>query len=250
MLGGWLDWEEVGVAPGEIADRYRAQWQSTGMLVAGEFLSSRESWSWVQAQRVSVNRLSSFNLFQLRWLRQLECLDLIDRDELVKQIVSVQVRSGETPPGGPRIHGWRTVHGLFFTPGWPALEDTYYAVAALEILGGLDQMDREACIRGILRVHAGRGFFVSPDSGGYNEYKIRGDARDTLAAYETLRILGALDRVKDLPQWKFRPSRVGVAEGQFSWQDVEAWVCQERLEQGLREVAANPDTPFGSLLKP
>ena len=34
-----------------------------------------------------------------------------------------------------------------------ALPDTYQALTVLRIVGALDQIDREACIRGILRLH-------------------------------------------------------------------------------------------------
>ncbi len=110
----------------------------------------------------------------------------------------LRANSVQPPPGNPPIHDWKDVRGLFFTPCSPALQDTYFSLAALELLGGLNQIDREACIKGILKQHRGKGYFISPDSGGFNEYHIDGNARDTFAAFESLRILGALDRVKDL----------------------------------------------------
>lgn len=72
----------------------------------------------------------------------------------------------------------------------------------------------------------------------------------TIAAFESLRILGALDRVKDLEQWTFRPLRRGVAENQLTGGDVEAWVCQQRLAKILRERKEHPQAPVGSLLPP
>ena len=39
------------------------------------------------------------------------------------------------------MRDWRQLRGLFHTPGWDTLEDTYFSVAALEILGGLDRMN-------------------------------------------------------------------------------------------------------------
>ena len=130
------------------------------------------------------------------------------------------------------------------------MQDTYYSLAALEILGGLDRIDREVCIKGILKRHEGKGYFTSPSSGNYNEYHIDGSARDTIAAFESLRILGALDRVKDLDKWQFRPSRIGVAKDQITWHDIEAWVAQQRLEKILRAHKANPAVPYRSLLEP
>jgi hypothetical protein len=125
------------------------------------------------------------------------------------------------------------------------------------MLGSLDRMDREACIQGILRRHQGRGYFTSPlDSGNYNEYHIDGSTRDTIAAFETLRLLGALDRVNDLDQWQFRvasyrsskPDAHGVRN--LTWDEVEAWVCQQRLAKILRERKENPSAPVHSLLEP
>ena len=199
-----------------------------------------------------VERVNILSLNRLRWLRNINCLDLIDREKLIRQIVAVQVLSATPAPGQPSIHDWRDVRGLFFTPCWPALQDTYFALSALEILGGLDRIDREQCIRGILRVHHGKGFFESPDSGSFNEYHITGDARDTFAAFESLRILGALDRVKDLDRWQFRtrPIRDASLKAQLTWAEVEAWVCQQRLPQILRERKENAAQPAHSLLEP
>ena len=195
-----------------------------------------------------VQRINDFTLNHLRWLRDVNCLDLVDRDKLIRQIASVQTLSG-TPPGQPPIHDWRDVRGLLFTPCCPALQDTYFSLAALEILGGLDKIDHEECIKGILRRHQGKGFFTSPDSGGFNEYHIDGSARDTIAAFESPRVLGGLDRVKDLDKWQFRPQRRGVAKNEVTWQDVEAWVCQQRLERILRERKDHPQAAIPSLLE-
>ena len=213
------------------------------------FLNPCDAWSWVQGQHYDVMRIQDWGLWDLRFLREINSLDLVDRDALIQQIADVQTLSAN-PPNNPPIHDWRDVRGLFFTPCFPALQDTYRSLAALEILGGLDRIDREQCIRGILRVHHGKGFFDSPSSGSYNEYHIDGNAQDTIAAYESLRILGALDRVKDLDKWQFRPSRAGVAKGEITWRDIEAWVCQQRLEKILREHRANPSAPYRSLLEP
>ncbi len=128
------------------------------------------------------------------------------------------------------------------------MEDTYFSIAALELLGGLDTMDREACIKGILRLHQGKGFFTSPYPGGHNEYRIDGSAQDTFCAFESLRILGALSRVKDLDEWQFR-SRRNKDKSVLTWDNIEAWVMQQRFEQTMRESKASQQTPFRSLLK-
>jgi RNA polymerase sigma-70 factor (ECF subfamily) len=245
MGGGWIDWHAAGLKPQDATVYFHHLRTNEWLFI----LSRKESWSWVKSEHFTVKRLSDFTLNQLRWLRDVNCLDLVDRDILIRQIAAVQVLSATSALGQPPIHDWRDVRGLFFTPSWPALQDTYYSLAGLEILGGLDKIDREQCIRGILRQHRGKGYFTSPDSGGYNEYHIEGDARDTFAAFESLRILGALDRVKDLDRWQFRPQRRGVAKGQLAWNDVEAWVCQQRLEELLRARKENPQAPVRSLLQ-
>src|ERR1017187_4548996 len=235
MMGGWVGWNDVGLQP-QGATAYFHQLKANEW----QFMLVREkAWSWVDNKGWDVERINDFTLNQLRWLRDVNCLDLVDREKLISQIASVQTLSG-TPPGQPPIHDWKDVRGLFFTPCWQALQDTYFSLASLEILGGLDKVDRQACIEGILKRHRGNGYFTSPNSGGYNEYHIDGSARDTIAAFESLRILGALDRVKDLDKWQFRPLRRGISKNQLTWHDVEAWVCQQRLERVLRERKENP----------
>jgi hypothetical protein len=36
----------------------------------------------------------------------------------------------------------------------------------------------------------------------------------------------------------------------LSWDEVEAWVCQQRLERDLAEHQQNPGAPWRSLLEP
>lgn len=249
LLGGWIGWPDLKLTPEAVSTEihrgkyHEIEFKYDYLLVRGS------AWSWVESKSWDVMRANEMTLTQLRWLRDVNCLDLVDRDKLIAQIVSVQTLSAN-PPGNPPIHDWRDVRGLFFTPCWPALQDTYFSLAALEVLGGLDKIDREACIKGILRRHEGKGFFTSPDSGSYNEYHIDGSAQDTIAAFESLRILGALDRVKDLDRWQFRPLRHGVAKNDMTWHDVEAWVAQQRLGRILREHREHPAAPFRSLLEP
>jgi len=105
----------------------------------------------------------------------------------------------------------------------------------LSALGGLDRIDQPACARGILRFHRGEGWFAA-DITATGVYMI-GDARDTFFAFESLRMLNALDRVQDLDRWKFRPQRVSgpsvTGATGASWLEIEAWLYQERLNQFL-----------------
>ena len=254
VVGGWISWNDLAIQPADSAVAIRAD--RSRMYSPDKwdhFLSRGYSWSWVKKEKFNVMRIKDYGLAELRFLRDVNCLDLVDREKLIQQIASVQTLSG-TPLGQPPIHDWRDVRGLFFTPCWPALQDAYFSLAALEILGGLDRIDREACIAGILKQHRGKGFFTSPDSSSYNEYHIRGDARDTFCAFESLRILSALDRVKDLERWQFRPDHGWSPWGNnpkgMSWNDIEAWVCRQRFERFLRERKVNPHAPPRSLLEP
>ncbi len=253
MTGGWIGWADLGITTAAVSADIHEHQAANAIQFNREFLLTREeAASWVDGKRWPIQRVTQFTVDQLRWLRDVNCLDLVDRTNLARQIASVQVLSSTPAPGQPTIHDWRAVRGLFFTPGWPALEDTYASLAALEILGGLDRIDREQCIRGILRRHQGEGYFTSPVSGGFKEYHIAGGARDTFCAFESLRILGALDRVKDLARWEFRAKRpsksaTGLGPGGATWDTVEAWILQRRFERAMRERKPSPNAPVRSL---
>ena len=250
LVARWIGWQDMILSSDLVYQELQAYGNRHQIEFQYEYLLANASaWSWVQRQRWEVKRAGEGTLNQLRWLRAVDCLDLVDTNSLIQQIASVQTLSAH-PPGNPPIHDWKDVRGLFFTPCFPALQHTYFSVAALEILGGLEKIDREACIEGILRVHRGKGFFTSPDSGGYNEYHIDGSAQDTIAAYEALRILGALDRVKDLDQWQFRTRRRHLAKDQVTWSEIEAWVAQQRLHKAVAARKESPSTTFRSLLLP
>ena len=108
----------------------------------------------------------------------------------------------------------------------------------------------------ILKLHRGKGFFAPPDTDEKWRVQINGDARDTIAAFESLRILGALDRVKDLDKWQFRVASYRASKSDangvriLTWDEIEAWVCQQRLGKILRERKENPAAPVRSLLEP
>ncbi len=251
MATGWFNWQDLGLTPEEVRQFYHeppSKFPDPRVFL----LTSGDSWSWATHEKFPVSRIEEFGLVQLRWWRTVDCLDLLKPKDIAQQIASAQVLSG-SPPGQPPIHHWLDIRGLFFTPGWPALQDTYYSVASLEILGALDKIDREACIQGILSVHKGKGLFGSPPSGGtggYNEYKIAGDTRDTICAFESLRILGGLDRLTDLAEWKFRVRKSSGDPTSLDWYEVEAWVCQQRLQEILRDRKNHPNIPTRSLLDP
>jgi RNA polymerase sigma factor (sigma-70 family) len=204
----------------------------------------------------SMVQLDTRSLAQLRWLRDQNSLDFVERERLINHLVSLQVLSGAAVGKRPAIRNWRDLRGLFYTPGWSPIKDTFCSLAALEILGGLDRIDREACIKRILKLHRGKGYFAPPETEDRWQLQIKGDAQDTFCAFESLLILGALDRVNDLKKWQFRiksrrvskPDEYGVRIPK--WEEIEAWVCQQRLAQILRERKENPNAPIRSLLEP
>jgi len=106
-------------------------------------------------------------------MRAVDSLDLVDREKLIQQITSVQTLSG-TPPGNPPIHDWKDVRGLFFTPCHPRCRTPISRSPRSKYSAGWTRSTASSGIRGILRVHRGKGYFVSPDSGGFNEYHIEG----------------------------------------------------------------------------
>lgn len=186
-------------------------------------------------------------------LKKLDCLDLITNLPTVQTLLQQQVLSATVPTGRRQNLDQKLLHGMFVTFGYDPIQDTWQALAILEAFGALHWVDRNACIAGILRFHHGKGLFGSVKNG--DGLSISGDTKDTLFAFESLRILHALDQVKDLDGWKFRPISIskpatGSTMRLVTWWEIEAWVCQQRLEQIIRERKDNPQAPIRSLLEP
>ncbi len=189
-----------------------------------------------------------------RWLEKLGCLQVlaVNKETIVETLLRHQVL-GDTPmPGRRPLPKANCVRGLFHTMGFNPIRDTYHSLYLLEKYGGLERVQREACIQALLRYHCGGGVFACPEK--CRDYAfIYGDARDTVAGYEALRILGALDRVTDLPKWQFRPyfhSEVTATNRVATWDEMEAWTCQKRLDLALQAHQDNPGAPYCSLLMP
>ena len=61
--------------------------------------------------------------------------------------------------------------------------------------------------------------------------------------------------MNDLDKWQFRvasnrsskPDANGVRV--LTWDEIEAWVCQQRLAKIIQEHKANPAAPYRSLLQ-
>ena len=183
-------------------------------------------------------------------LKRLGCLDLVDGRAIVETLLRQQMLSaGRRQDVDPKL-----LHGTFLNVGEDPIHDTWQALVILDAFGALDRVDREACINGILRFHRGKGLFGPV--GEHDRFVILGNTPDTTFwAFESLRMLNALDRVKDLDRWQFRPARTSTpakdgALRAVTWSEIEARVCQQRLENILRERKENPQAPVRSLLDP
>jgi RNA polymerase sigma-70 factor (ECF subfamily) len=187
-------------------------------------------------------------------LKRLDCLDLVDGRATVETLLRQQVLSATMPTGWRQDVDPKLLRGTFLNVGGDPIQDTWQALVILDAFGALDRVDREACINGILRFHHGKGLF-GPVGEHHNPIGFFNETRHTFWAFESLRMLNALDRVKDLNRWQFRsewtstPDKDGALP-KVKWSEIEAWVCQQRLEKILRERKENPQSPVRSLLDP
>jgi hypothetical protein len=194
---------------------------------------------------------SVLELSWLRWrvaaLKKLGVLDLFDTEPLICLLIDHQVFPGKPLPPERRPlfhpHPWR---GLFRTRGVDPIGETYEVLFLLEHLDSPERIDRAACAEGILRLHLGKGLFLTPQTWDRpfarrtrrdeprESLNIPGDARSTYAARESLRMLGALDRVPDLAEWEYRihttsvpPDLAQAHRGPGAWGRVEAVLLRE-----------------------
>ena len=201
---------------------------------------------------------SILELASLRWrlaaYEDLGLLDLFDTRAVVELLRSYQVLEGRpTPPGRLPLDDTRDWLGLFRTRGSDPISDTYEVLVVLNRLRAVDTIDRDACARGLLRLHLGKGLFLTPQTWDHPFHRRRsstgsdlsvhipGDARTTFAARESLRLLGALDRVEDLAAWEFRihsngtaPSLAHAHLGPEVWSRIEAVLLREASVGDLR----------------
>ncbi len=181
---------------------------------------------------------------RIRFLAQSKALDLVDLSPIVPTLVAAQVLSTNKPAQRCDPVPTETIHGLFHTRFDDLLRDTRDVLLLLEAAGALDKINRAACVAGILRLHRGKGLFAPPASPEFTGgWTVKGDATNTWFAFESLRILKALDQVPDLDEWRFRASpgdfeSVNTPSGPdkvLSWPSLEAW-CLKRTFQEQRSV--------------
>jgi len=249
---GWFSPEDFGLTPESIRHALRF-----------DLLESHGRWFLPEVVPVSGDhgKTSEYSTLATEWvflrilcLKRFGCLDAVDGSAAIEAIIQHQVLSDRLPEGRRRVPFPKLLYGLFHTFGMDPIRDTYHALVILECFGALDRVNREACIQGILRFHHGRGLFGSVRT--KDGLVIEGDAHDTAWALESLRMLGALDRVPDLAQWQFRPAQFYMNSAgpgdvaQLSWFEIEAWVCQQRLSRIVAERERHPSAPARSLMEP
>ena len=187
----------------------------------------------------------------------IQCLDklgyihAIDGTKIVETLLKHQILTDQIPAGRRPLANPKVYHGLFLTQGFDPIKETYDALVILSAFGALDRVNGGACGQGILRFYKGDGLFGWDKK--EDDLRMFGDARDTFCAYESLRMLGALDLVKDLDKWTFRPNFTNGHSDKnqampATWDDMEAWVCQTRLSKIVVEHTKNPASPYPSLL--
>lgn len=208
--------------------------------------------SWKTPDRVWVNATESFDFFahffQHRLIPLVDYVDLeqIDFSTAHQWLVKMQCLDTSKDFGSFKKVDLKRVHGLFIGNNSP-LFDTWTVLSALEMTGGLELIDQEACIAGILRLHYGGGrFYLRAEN---SRKYVSGGAHDTWRAFQSLRILNGLDRVEDLADWKFllrRPLKLPTHPGDRSrdfelnghnWEEVEAFLMQQEFDaylEGLR----------------
>jgi len=184
---------------------------------------------------------------QILFLQDGVNLEQLDFEETHKIIANNQYLDTTLSVGRNQPIVLEDMHGLFFLNNNDPFTDTWQALSILDLTGGLDSIDREACIEGLLRNYFGKGrFYVRSKK---SRYKINGGpraqfgARDTWAGFHSFRILNALDRVDDLDKWQFLlPSntkrKVDVDDGEwpYSWFEIEAWCMQQEFRNYLRTM--------------
>ena len=182
-------------------------------------------------------------------LARFDALDLVDRDAFIATLRACQVLPRNSPAGYSPLANPAAVTGLFHCVYNRPLEDTYDTLVLLDLFHALDTIDRAECVRGLLRFHRARGWFgplpETPD------LYFPGDARDTFYAFESLRLLHALDQVKDLDRWQFRPGEPAISTADaVNWFEVEAWLWQHRLNRYLAQRRRDPSISAPALGEP
>jgi len=208
--------------------------------------------SWTTPDRVWKSKEEAYHIFndmfQMKLAAYSQYIDLkqINFSKAQQWLVEMQCLDTSKDFAGYKKVDLKRVHGLFLGFSTP-LHETWKVLSIMEMTGGLDLIDKEACIQGILSLHHGGGrFYLNVSS---SRISMSNGASDTWRAFQSLRILNALDRVEDLADWKFllrRPLQLPMHPGDQSrdfelnghdWNEVEAFLMQQEFDaylEGLR----------------
>jgi hypothetical protein len=184
---------------------------------------------------------------RLHVLQRFDCLDLVDRRAVIDTIRQRQMLPGNTQFDRKPTARRKLWHGHFFLmhDHSPSV-DTYHSLRILEVLGGLEEIDREACVEGIRRFDLGRGLIgVRGRNHGLSFWR---PAQEMFYHYESLRILGALDRINDLDRWVVRlhPTTRGTQSTSneprplLYWREMEAAILQNNWTLQMAEEVEGP----------
>ncbi len=227
FMGGALTKSDLAME-GVNSDTIRELFRHDGSGGLNEFLKLTEAQVTHPDREPGKGVAPSWTFPRMAVLAAFDRLDLVDKGAVIQRLKSCQVESG-TYTNDVTVEHFDRTRGLFLCWSTQAIKDTYYSLAVLDTLGGLDSIDGESCVRGILRYHRGNGLFLA-DIQADGLY-LTGDAQETLCAYESLRILKALDRVPDLKHWKFRPMTFRKSAEPMDWPTIGAWMLQSRLDK-------------------
>jgi RNA polymerase sigma factor (sigma-70 family) len=165
IANGWLGPEDFGLSPEAVrrsildaSEAARRQWFAPQEVPAANHDRTPADYTVLNAGALAR---------RVQCLKRFGCLDAADGSAAIEVLLKHQVLSEQLPAGRRTLPFPKLLHGTFLTFGSDPIQDTYHALVVLESFGVLDRVDREACIRGILRFHHGSGLFKSlqPDDG-------------------------------------------------------------------------------------
>jgi hypothetical protein len=178
-------------------------------------------------------------------------LKALDFQQARESLINHQYLDTNKPIAQYTPSSLRDMHGLFFLLDNRPFMDTWQALSILELISGLEFIDQEACIEGLLRHYYGKGrFYINNKKSRYKTIRrpsAENGARATWAVFHSLRILNALDQVDDLEEWQFlMPPHWKLKEipeegnwSTFAWKEIEAWCIQQEFREYLRTMKEN-----------
>ncbi len=162
-------------------------------------------------------------------------MDDLDFSTTIRTVANLQYLQAGQNAGMFAAEHLSELHGLFLNNGGGPILETWQALRLLKLLGGLDAIDREACVNGLKRLYRRKGVFYLRTN--HPSLFIRGTAQTTYMAFDSLRILEALDAFPDLEHWEFRTPftrQRGSNGGEtttYSWEELEAYFMKREFDR-------------------